>query len=85
MKNKQIIYEAALAAKKGNKEAVRQLLDIYAPFVLSCSKCTRYDDKGNSYETVDEEIRRRIEAKLAYLFIYDYDLSKPPPTDMWNI
>ncbi len=76
MNEKQMIYEAALAARSGKKEAIRQLLDIYAPFVLSCARCTRYDENGNSYETVDEDVKRRLEAKLAYAFAHDFNPRK---------
>ncbi len=37
-----------------------------------------YDEYGNCYEVVDDDIRQRIEAKLMYGIIYDFDPYKPP-------
>ncbi len=79
MSNNLIPYETILAAKSGDAEAMEKILNHYAPYIIACSKRTMYDEYGNKYEVVDDEIRQRIEAKLMYGIIFDFDPYKLPP------
>lgn len=79
MKGKKLIpYEVIVAAKSGGSEAMRQILRHYEPYIARCSQRTLYDEYGNQYWVVDEEIKNRIQAKLMYQLIYDFDPFKLP-------
>ena len=66
-------YQTILAAKAGNGEAMGQILKHFAPYIATFSRRSFYDEYGNHYEFVDEDIRQRIEAKLMYQIIYHFD------------
>lgn len=79
MKDKKLIpYEIIVAAKDGDSEAMSQILRHYEPYIIRCSQRTLYDEYGNQYQVVDEEIKNRIQAKLMYQLIYDFDPCKLP-------
>lgn len=79
MKGEKLIsYKVIVAAKAGDSDAMRQILQHYEPYIIRCSQRTFYDEYGNQYRMVDEEIKNRIQAKLMYQLIYDFDPIKPP-------
>ncbi len=79
MKDKKLIsYEVIVAAKGGDSEAMRRILRHYEPYIARCSQRTFYDEYGNRRQVVDEEIKSRIQAKLMYQLIYDFDHLKRP-------
>ncbi len=78
--SKLISYETILAAKAGDSEAMQTILKHYAPYIAAHSKRALFDEYGNRYEVVDEEIRQRIEAKLMSSIIFDFDPYKQPPS-----
>ena len=68
--DKLIPYGVIVAAKSGDSEAMSQILRHYEPYIIRCSRRTFYDEYGNRYQVVDEEIKNRIQAKLMYQIIY---------------
>lgn len=76
---KLIPYEVIIAAKNGDSEAMSQILHHYEPYIIRCSQRTLYDEYGNQYQVVDEEIKNRIQAKLMFQIIYDFDPFRQPP------
>ncbi len=78
MNEKLIPYETIVAAKQGDSEAMSQILRHYEPYILRCSQRTFYDEYGNQYQVVDEEIKNRIQARLMYQIIYAFDPFKLP-------
>lgn len=80
MKGKKLIpYAIIVAAKNGDSEAMSQILRHYEPYIIRCSKRTLYDEYGNQYQVVDEEIKNRIQSKLMYQIVYDFDPFRRPP------
>lgn len=75
---KLISYKVIVAAKAGDSDAMRQILRHYEPYIIRCSQRTFFDEYGNQYQVVDEEIKNRIQAKLMYQLIYDFDPFKLP-------
>lgn len=75
---KLIPYEVIIAAKNGDSEAMGQILRHYEPYIIRCSQRTLYDEYGNQYQVVDEEIKSRIQARLMYQIIYDFDPARLP-------
>lgn len=73
-----ISCEVIVAAKHGDGEAMNQILRHYEPYIRKCSTRTLYDEFGNRYQAVDEEIRNNIKAKLMYQIIYDFDPMRFP-------
>lgn len=73
-----VAYQVILAAKAGESAAMNAILGHYRPYIASFSKRTFYDEYGNRYELVDEDIRQRIEAKLMQQIIYKFDSTSFP-------
>ena len=64
-KNKTIIsFPVIAAAANGDVDAINAVLKRYEGYIASLSTRRLYDDDGNSYMVVDEEMRRRLETKL---------------------
>ncbi len=79
MKGEKLIsYEVIVAAKGGDSEAMSQVLRHYELYITRCSQRTFYDEYGNRYQMVDEEIKNRIQAKLMYQLIFDFNPFKLP-------
>ena len=79
MKNDRLIpYSVIIAAKKGDPDAMRQILQHYDPYIDACSRRRFYDEYDTPYTLVDEDIKNRIQAKLMFQIIYDFDPYKPP-------
>lgn len=77
-----IPYRIILSAKTGDGQALQAILRHYASYIAFFSRRTFYDDYGNRYELVDEDIRQRIEAKLMYQIITKFDPSQRPDEDV---
>lgn len=71
-------YQTILAAKAGDSEALNSILQHYAAYIAAHAKRPFFDEYGNRYELVDEEIRQRIEAKLIYQIINKFDPCQRP-------
>lgn len=75
---KLIPYAVIVAAKNGDADAMCQILQHYAPYINACSRRVLFDEYGNQYALVDEDIKNRIQAKLMYQIIYDFDPTALP-------
>ena len=78
MSYKLIPYETILTAKRGEAEAMIAIIKHYRNYIAHFSRRTFYDEYGNSYEVVDEEIMQRIEAKLMVSIFYKFDPERLP-------
>ena len=78
MMNERITYETIIAAKKGNPEAMRQIIRHYTPFIISRSKRRFYDDFDNVYFFVDNSIVDLITAKLMHAIVCRFDTARMP-------
>lgn len=58
--NALVPYPVILAASKGDPDAMKIVLQHFSGYIASLS----YDERGNVYFGVDEEIRERLQAKL---------------------
>ena len=57
-------YPVILAASKGDPDAMKIVLQHFSGYIASLSMRKLYDERGNVYFGVDEEIRERLQAKL---------------------
>lgn len=57
-------FHIIAAASNGDVDAINAVLKHYEGYIASLSLRRVYDEDGNSYTIVDEEIRRRLETKL---------------------
>ena len=57
-------YPIILAATKGDKEAMKLVVQHFSGYIASLSMRKLYDERGNAYYGVDEDIRERLQAKL---------------------
>lgn len=75
---KYITTQTILAAKAGNDEALNTIAQHYAPYIATLSKRPFYDEYGNRYYLVDNEIRHHIESRLLLQIVYKFDPDKLP-------
>ena len=59
-----ISFPVIAAAANGDVDAINAVLKHYGSYIAKLSTRRLYDDEGNSYMVVDEEMRRRLETKL---------------------
>ena len=57
-------FHIIAAASNGDVDAINAVLKHYEGYIASLSLRRVYDEDGNSYTIVDEEIRHRLETKL---------------------
>ena len=73
-----IPYATIVAAKSGDAEAMRKILQHYERHITARSVRQTYDEYGNRYDVPDQELRQRIEAKLIYQIICKFEHMKIP-------
>ena len=72
--NKELLsYACILAAKQGCYEAMKQILQYYQPYIAEVSRRRVFDSYGNDYYFADTELCKRIETKMIYSIIYNFD------------
>ena len=57
-------YATIEEASNGDADAIYAVLSHYARYIDVLSARTLYDEKGNPHMCIDEEMRRRLKAKL---------------------
>lgn len=57
-------YPIILAATKSDPEAMKLVVQHFSGYIASLSMRKLYDERGNAYYGVDEDIRERLQAKL---------------------
>ena len=57
-------YPIILAATKGDPAAMKLVVQHFSGYIASLSMRKLYDERGNAYYGVDEDIRERLQAKL---------------------
>ena len=62
--NALVSYPVILAASKGDPDAMKIVLQHFSGYIASLPILQFYDERGNVYFGVDEEIRERLQAKL---------------------
>lgn len=73
-----IPYHVICYAKKGNEDAIRQILKYYEPIIVDASKRIVRTDKDTITEIVDDDIRAFIESELVLAIIHTYDPYRMP-------
>lgn len=64
-KHKELLpFPVIVAASNGDVDAINAVLKHYEGYIASLSLRRVYDEDGNGYTIVDEELRRRLETKL---------------------
>ena len=57
-------YPIILAATKGEPDAMKVVIQHFRGYITTLSMRKLYDERGNAYYGVDEDIRERLQAKL---------------------
>lgn len=78
MKSKLVPYAVILAAKGGDAIAMEHILTHYDRLITYYSRRAFYDEYGNRYTVVDNEIKERIQAKLMYQIVFNFDPTRMP-------
>lgn len=76
--DKLISYAVIVAAKHGDAVAMQKILQHYDGFINRYSRKEFYDEFGNCYTAIDQDIKGRIQAKLMYQIIFNFDLGQLP-------
>ena len=63
-KNDLVPYPVILAASKGDPDAMKMVLQHFSGYIASLSMRKLYDERGNVYYGVDEDIGERLQARL---------------------
>lgn len=62
--NKLLPYDTIVAATQGDEDALKAVLKHFEGYILFESTRLFYDEYGQAYRCVDQELRERIESKL---------------------
>ncbi|MBQ8836851.1 MAG: helix-turn-helix domain-containing protein [Clostridia bacterium] len=57
-------FEVIYAASNGDVEAIYAVLKYYEGYITSLSTRRVYDEEGNGYTIIDDDLKRRLETKL---------------------
>ena len=79
--NKLVSYQTILAAQNGDSKAMESIIAHYDPLISKYSTRLTYDEYGNAYKMVDEEMKSRIVAEVIYQTICNFDLLQLPPNE----
>ena len=63
--NNLLPFDVICEAASGDSIALEQVINHYSGYIAKLSMRTVYDENGTQHNIVDEETRRRLEAKLA--------------------
>jgi len=63
--NNLLPFDVICEAASGDTTAIEQIINHYSSYIAKLSMRTVYDENGQQHNIVDEDIRRRLEAKLA--------------------
>ncbi|SFF57483.1 helix-turn-helix domain-containing protein [Clostridium cadaveris] len=62
--NRLLKFSVIVEASNADIDAINEVLKHYESYICKLSLSTIYDDVGNSYMTVDQYMRSRLETKL---------------------
>ena len=57
-------YPVIVAASKGDPDAMKMVLQHFSGYIARLSMRKLYDERGNVYFGIDNDIRERLQAKL---------------------
>ena len=69
--------ETIRAAKKGDTEAWKKILNYYRPYINACCKRTYIDKFDNTHTVIDKDMVEQIESKLMLKVIMNFNIDKP--------
>ena len=73
-----ISYQTIVAAQKGDPDAMREILQHYAPYIKHFSQRHYHDDYGNTITLIDDDIQQQIEMKLMYEIVFHFNCTSLP-------
>jgi len=62
--NNLLPFDIICEAASGDSIAIEQVINHYSGYIAKLSMRTVYNETGNQHNVVDEDLRRRLEAKL---------------------
>ena len=76
--SKPITAEIILAAKNGDNDALATVAQHFMPYIEKVSIHPFYDEYGQRYDFVDEDLRKHIESRLLFQIVYSFDPYRLP-------
>jgi len=67
-------FDVIEAATKGDSEALAKVLKHFEGYIVKMSTRIFYDEFGQSYHHVDEDLKQRIECKLVSRIILNFKI-----------
>lgn len=78
MMNELVPYHVILSAKNGDAKAIERILDHYAPLIAKYATRRTFDEYGNVYRLVDEDMKTQIADEIIFQLIYHFDTTQLP-------
>ena len=76
--NKRISYETICAAKRGDNDAIAEIVQHYEPYISHFAKQWMYDKYGTYHAVIDEEIKSLIISEYMSAIFFHYDINRLP-------
>ena len=73
--NALVPYPVIVAATKGDPDAMKMVLQHFSGYIARLSMRKLYDERGNVYFGIDNDIRERLQAKLM-MAVLNFNLDK---------
>ena len=78
MMNELVPYHVILSAKNGDEKAIERILAHYDPLITKYSTRRTFDEYGNVYRVVDEDMKAQIADEIIFQLIYRFDTTQLP-------
>jgi hypothetical protein len=69
MEHKKVPFPVIIAASDGDEEAIQEILDFYDGYISKLSLRPLYDEYGNVYMVVDNELKGKIQTALINMIL----------------
>lgn len=69
MEYKKVPFPVIIAASDGDEEAIQEILDFYDGYISKLSLRPLYDEYGNVYMVVDNELKGKIQTALINMIL----------------
>ena len=67
-------FEVIEAATQGDSEALAKVLEHFHGYILKMSMRYYRDENNQSYQSIDEELKRRIECRLITQLVQKFEI-----------
>lgn len=73
-KNNYLLFKLIVSATNGDKNSIKKVLDFYDGYISKLSLRPMYDEYGNVYMVIDNELKGRIQEAVTKM-VLDFELT----------